>query len=287
MTIKKRELVVKANQLVEARYRLHLVEHQLIVYAISRAREEEKGLAAGSWLTIDPDKFAEQFGTDKKNAYRQIQEAANNLWHRAITLHDIDPETGEDRVIETRWIAAKARIDKTERVQLMFAPLVIPYIKRLSKEGGNFTRYYLENIAAMTSIHAVRMYELLVQYRELGNREFEVDELKSYLGMEEEYPRITEFKRWVIDEAVKQINEHSDLKVAYTQSKTGRTVTHLSFTIKAKPEPKKATKAAPKSIKLPDSVTAPTTRTGSTAAKAARAETMAAARQGKGRTATN
>ena len=169
----------------------------------------------------------------------------------------------------------------------MFAPLVIPYIKRLSKEGGNFTRYYLENIAAMTSIHAVRMYELLVQYRELGNREFEVDELKSYLGMEEEYPRITEFKRWVIDEAVKQINEHSDLKVAYTQSKTGRTVTHLSFTIKAKPEPKKATKAAPKSIKLPDSVTAPTTRTGSTAAKAARAETMAAARQGKGRTATN
>ena len=269
--------------MVEARYRLHLVEHQLIVYAISRAREEEKGLVAGSWLTIDPAKFAEQFGTDKKNAYRQIQEAANNLWHRAITLYDIDPETGEDRVIETRWIAAKARIDKAERVQLMFAPLVIPYIKRLSKDVGNFTRYYLENIAGMTSVHAVRMYEMLLQYRTVENREFEVDVLKSHLGIEEEYPRIADFKRWVIDEAVKQINQHSDIKVSYTQRKTGRNVTHLIFNIKAKPEPKKAT-TVPKPINLPKSVTAPTTRNADSAiVKDARAAALAAVQPGKGK----
>lgn len=245
MATKKREMVVKANQLVEARYRLHLVEHQLIVYAISRAREEEKGLVAGSWLTIDSAKFAEQFGTDRKNAYRQIQDAANNLWNRAITLYDTDPETGEEQIIETRWIAAKSRIDHAERVQLMFAPLVIPYITRLQKDIGNFTRYYLENIAGMTSVHAVRMYELLVQYRARGNREFEVGWLKSHLCLGDEYPRIVDFKKRVIDEAVKQINEHSDLAVSYEQRKTGRTVTHLIFQIKAKPEPKKAKAAKP------------------------------------------
>ena len=242
MATKKRELVVKANQLVEARYRLHLVEHQLIVYAISRTREEEKGLAAGSWLTIDAAQFAEQFGTDRKNAYRQIQDAANNLWNRAITLYDTDPETGEEQIIETRWIAAKARIDNAERVQLMFAPLVIPYITRLQKDIGNFTRYYLENIAGMTSVHAVRMYELLVQYRTLGNREFEIDWLKSHLCLDDEYPRIVDFKKRVIDEAVKQINEHSDLAVRYEQRKTGRVVTHFIFDIKAKTEAKQATK---------------------------------------------
>jgi plasmid replication initiation protein len=240
MATEKREFVVKANELVEARYRLHLVEQQLIVYAISRAREEGKGLTAGSWLTIDAAKFAEQFGTDRKNAYRQIQEAANNLWLRSVTLHDIDPETGKKQIIETRWIAAKARIDDAERVQLMFAPLVIPYITRLEKDVGNFTRYYLENIASMTSAHAVRMYELLVQYRARGHREFEVDWIKSHLCLDEEYSRIVNFKKRVIDVAVAQINEHSDIDVSYTQRKTGRTVTHLAFKIKAKPEPKKA-----------------------------------------------
>jgi plasmid replication initiation protein len=250
MATKKRELVVKANQLVEARYRLHLVEHQLIVYAISRAREEERGLTAGSWLTIDAAKFAEQFGTDKKNAYRQIQDAANNLWNRAITLYgiDIDTETGEKQIIETRWIAAKARIDNAERVQLMFSPLVIPYITRLQKDVGNFTRYYLENISSMTSVHAVRMYELLVQYRVAGTREFELARLREILCLGDEYPRILDFKKWVIDVAMKQINEHSDLIVSYKQRKTGRTVTHLDFEIKTKQDTKKAA-AKPKTAK--------------------------------------
>ncbi|VVP44413.1 hypothetical protein PS880_05018 [Pseudomonas fluorescens] len=42
-------------------------------------------------------------------------------------------------------------------------------------------------------------------------------------------------KRRVLEPALAQINEHSDIRVTYTQRKTGRTVTHLIFAIKPEP----------------------------------------------------
>ena len=235
----KTELVVKSNRIIEASYRLSLVEQQIILFAICRSREEQRGLSPHSWLTIDAEGFAKQFGTDKKNAYRQLQEAASTLYDRSITLHDIDPDTGEPRKIETRWIEAKARIDNAGRIQLMFASLVIPFITRLGDDGG-FTSYRLEKIGGMSSAHAVRLYELLVQYLTAGSREIEIAWLRETLQLDGQYTALKDLKLRVIDLAVDQINEHSDIDVSYTQRRTGRTITHLIFDIKAKPEPKKA-----------------------------------------------
>jgi len=234
----KENVVAKSNRLVEASYRLTLVEQQMILFAICRAREEQKGLSADDWLTIDSKAFAAAFNTDPKNAYRQLNEAAATLYDRSITMYDT---IGDPRKIETRWISAKARIDARGQVQIIFAPVVIPYLTRLEVE---FTSYRLEKIGKLSSAYAVRLYELLVQYLSLGKREFELSELKKTLGMSElEYPRILDFKKWVVDIAVTQINAHTDITTSYTQSRTGRTITHLTFAIKLKP-PAKPTKAA-------------------------------------------
>lgn len=278
----KTELVVKSNRMIEASYKLSLVEQQMILYAICRSREEQRGFSSDATLTIDGEAFAKQFGTDKKNAYRQLQEAASTLYDRSITLHDTDPVSGEARVTKTRWISDKTYIESTGQVQFTFANKVIPFITRLG-EDGDFTSYRLGKISNMSSAHAVRLYELLIQYLSLGQREIEIAWLRDILQLTNEYKAIKDLKKYVIDLAVTQINAHSDIKVSYTQRRTGRTLSHLIFSIKAKSEPKKAAKAAPKSIKLPDSVTAPTTRTDSAEVKDARAAALAAARSGKGR----
>jgi plasmid replication initiation protein len=93
-------------------------------------------------------------------------------------------------------------------------------------------------------VHAVRLYELLVQYLSLGKREIEIDWLKESLQLSESYPRIETFKRKVIDVSVAQINTHTDITTSYTQRKTGRNVTHLNFKIDAK-------EAAPTVVKRP------------------------------------
>jgi plasmid replication initiation protein len=66
------------------------------------------------------------------------------------------------------------------------------------------------------------------------------------LQLGDKYPAIKDFKKWVIEPAVTQINEHSDLKLSYGQRKTGRVVTHLLFSFSPKqpqnPKPAKTEK---------------------------------------------
>lgn len=235
MAAEKNELVVKSNKLIQASYRLSLTEQQMVLYSICRAREDQKGLSASEPVSVEAKAFAVQFNVDPTNVYRLLKEASIALYERQVVIHDTHPKTGKPRVVRTRWISDAAYVDGAGVVEFTFAPKMIPFITRLEKE---FTSYRLEKIGNMTSIHAVRIYELLIQYLPIGRREISVAELKEMLGIAGEYKAIKDFKKYVVDVAAKQINEHSDVDVTYEQRKTGRMVTHLTFIFKSKKEPK-------------------------------------------------
>jgi plasmid replication initiation protein len=235
MAVEKQELVVRSNRLVEASYRLTLVEQQLVLYAICRSREEQRGLSANEPVRLDAKAFAVQFGLSQAHVYSKLKEAADALYERRILIHDIDPKTQKARRTKARWVSDVSYIDGAGAVEIIFGPRVIPHITRLEKE---FTSFRLERIGHMTSVHAVRLYELLIQYLNAGKREMEVSWLKERLGLVGEYRAIKDFKKRVIDVAVEQINQHSDILVSQAQRKTGRVVTHLIFDIRSKPEPK-------------------------------------------------
>ena len=123
---------------------------------------------------------------------------------------------------------------------------MVPYLSQLTEQ---FTRYALADIAKMSSAHAVRLYEMLAQWRGAGERIVSIDWLREAFQLEDRYPNIRDFKRWVIDPAVKQINEHSPLWVKWEQRKTGRRVSHLVFTFgdKASQKPRSPTSTKRKS----------------------------------------
>ena len=240
--MKKAELVVKSNRLIDASYRLGMNEQRIILYAICRCREEQKGLFPDLPVTITAEAFAKQFpSVDKSNVYGQLKEAMNSLYNRSVTIHDIDPATKKARVRETRWISEKAYIDGAGHIQIVFTPEVIKYITRLETE---FTSYQLEKVGNMTSAYAVRIYELLAQHREIGNRTFNMAWLRETLHIApDEYKLTTNFVRKVIEVAVEQINKHSDLTVSYKPVKTGRAITDFAFKIKDKERKAKAASA--------------------------------------------
>jgi hypothetical protein len=62
-----------------------------------------------------------------------------------------------------------------------------------------------------------------------------LDELKIKLGIPGKYPRWNNFRLFVIDPAIKDINLHSDIKVTYEKEKHVRTVIGLVFFVDAKP----------------------------------------------------
>jgi len=90
------------------------------------------------------------------------------------------------------------------------------------------------------STYSIRIYEMLMQWKSTGKREIEVEWLKKQLQVENCYPLIADFKKWVINSSVLEINKHADIWVKYTQRKAGRTITHFIFNFGEK-EPKKTT----------------------------------------------
>ena len=215
--------VVKSNQVIEASYQLSAVEQRIVLAAISRIPKNQP--ITDDELYPVSDNELKQLGVHEKTAYRDLKEGINRLYERSINL-SID-----DKSIKMRWVQEIQFLDSQSVIGIRFSKPILPFISNLSRE---FTKYALSDIAGINSGYGIRIYELLVQYRQIGKREISVENLRTMLELGKKYPLFADFKKRVIDTAVDQINECSPLKVTYEQKKTGRKVTHILFAFKEK-----------------------------------------------------
>ena len=242
-----RQLVVKSNHIIEASYRLSVAEQRVILSAITQVRRDQPKVTDEVLYSVTAAQLAQDCGTDPKTAYRDLQAAAERLQTRRVTLH-LEPDGVTIRSKRRRvtcWVQTVDYIDQEGRIELRFGKDILPYLTGLQRE---FTRYALSDVAKMTSSHGIRLYELLVQWPD-GHREVAVDDLRRWLQLEDRYPLMTDLRRWLIEPAVQQINEHSPLSLTWSQRKTGRKVTHLVFDYTPKKKPAKALGKAPSGAK--------------------------------------
>jgi len=215
--------VVKSNQVIEASYQLSAVEQRIILAAISLIPKNQV-ITDDELYPVSVNEL-QLLGVHEKTAYRDLKEGVNRLYERSINV-SIDKKS-----IKMRWVQEVQFLDSQGVIGIRFSKPILPFISNLSRE---FTKYALSDIAGINSAYAIRIYELLVQYRQIGNREISVETLRTMLELGKKYPLFADFKKRVIDTAVDQINEYSPLKVEYEQKKTGRKVTHIYFSFKEK-----------------------------------------------------
>ncbi|MGP4816583.1 MULTISPECIES: replication initiation protein RepM [unclassified Psychrobacter] len=231
----KGNLVVKTNQLNSALQNLSLPEIRIIQLAIVDARETNTGLSTDKPLRIDALRYAEMFGTTRQNGYQRMKDAEENLFNRRFSYVD---EKG--KVVKSRWIQQVTYLDDEGAIELVFTLAVVKGISRINGAEDFFTSYLLEQTASMDSIYSVRLYELLVQWKQAKNTPmFELERFRDQLGVESsEYKRMGNFKLRVLDLAVQEINEKTDIKVGYEQVKKGRTIIGFKFKVSDKEKPK-------------------------------------------------
>ena len=211
------ELIVKDNALMNASYNLDLVEQRLILLAIVEARESGKGINAN-----DPyspcRKLYQSVWRTQNNGIPSLKRCLQGLICTTIQLSR-KRERGRAN-ITSRWVSQIAYIDETATVEIIFAPAVVPLITRLEKQ---FTQYDIEQISGLSSAYAVRMYELLICWRSTGKTPvIELGEFRKRIGvLDTEYIRTDNLKMRVIELALKQINDHTDITATYEQHKKG------------------------------------------------------------------
>jgi len=234
------ELVVKDNGLIRASYSLGLAEQRLILLAIVEARRSGKGLAEGSLLTVHAKDYAKQYNTNIDTAYQVLTDAAKMLMTKVINYEAKSPMTGRLIKFSEPWANKSAYEPDLGYVYIRFSDVVVPLITRLESQ---FTSYKIDNVSNLTSGYAIRLYETICSWREVGKTpKYKIDDIRGKLGVEsEQYHTMSNFKARVLETAIKQVNAHTDLTVQYKQYKTANKITAISFSFKPKKLDKPAT----------------------------------------------
>ena len=233
------DLVVKSNRLNMAIQNLTLPELRIIQLAIVDARETGNGLSTDTPLRIDAMRYAEAFETTRQNAYNRMKEAEETLFNRRFTFLD-----SEGKTVKSRWIQRVRYLDDEGAIELAFTLDVVKGITRLDGAEEFFTQYLLSQTSNLNSVYSVRLYELLIQWKTaVKTPVFELSLFRGQMGLNDgEYKAMNDFKKRVLDLAVKEINEKTDLTVSYTQEKKGRLIHGFKFTVKQKEKTKKEVK---------------------------------------------
>ena len=160
------KLIRKSNFLIEASYKLTLVEQRIVMILASMIRQEDDEFKK---YQLNIKEFAGLLELKNKDEYSHVQTVTKKLLTRAFTIKQ------PGSLLQIGWLSSAKYLDGQGVVELCFDPQLKPYLLQLK---DRFTSYRLKNVIQLKSSFSIRIYELLKQYEKLGERTFFVDTLR-------------------------------------------------------------------------------------------------------------
>lgn len=221
--------VVKSNYLIQkTRYDLSLAEQKLILHVIQLIEPKDDDFKMYNFSIKDYCKLCGIQYNSGKN-YSDVKQALKALHDKSFWM---EQEDGSE--ILMRWIEKIKINQRSGVIQIRLDQDLKPYLLQLKQF---FTKYNYLYVMTMKSQYSIRLYELLKSYENIHAIAFEVTELRKLLNIADDI--LTEwynFKRIVIEQAVKEINKLTDIKIKYDTIKQGRSVFEVVFHVEPKSE---------------------------------------------------
>lgn len=220
-------VVKKSNTAVQkARYSLTLRQQKLLCFLISQIQETT---TAATYIEFNLRELFDVLGDNTQNyqkAKDELKEIADKSWW-IVNIKDRDED------ILVRFLAKVKANKKTQTVKILWDIDMLPHLQNLRRE---YTQYKLFYILTMKSEYSVRMYELLKSVAGKTTWNFKIEHIKNLLMCDTKYKQFGHFKSRVIETAVTEINEKTDINVSYELFRYGggREYTDIEFTIEPK-----------------------------------------------------
>lgn len=218
--------VVKSNEIIQkSRFSMALQQYKLLLYIISKIQPNDE---PGKKYTFTIGDYCRVCNIDEGNGqnYIDLKAALKDLADKSMWMESPD---GKQEIL-LRWLNRIVINKHSGKVEVEFHPDMFPFLLDLQER---YTQYKLECVLAMRSKYSVRLYELLKSYEHMETTiYFSIADLKKRIDCDK-YPRFPDFRRYVLDKAIEDINRYSDIQVKYLLSKEGsRAYTKISFFIK-------------------------------------------------------
>ncbi|HAM4230417.1 TPA: replication initiation protein, partial [Escherichia coli] len=124
------------------------------------ARENGKGLDSSVPLSINAIEYAKEFNVSNQAGYIALKSAEETLFERRFTIIDVDKKP-----IKSRWVQDVKYIQEEGRIEITLSRVVAKEITKIDGLKDFFTSYLLEKTSGLNSVYAIRLYELLIQWK--------------------------------------------------------------------------------------------------------------------------
>lgn len=123
---------------------------------------------------------------------------------------------------------------KNGMVELIMYSKDVPYFIDLKARG--YTSYQLNIALTLKSVYSQRLYELLSRFKDTGKWHVEIERFKFLLGIDKEKTFMGNLangnlKSKVIEPAMKELAEKTEIEFNYSFQKTGKKYTAIAFDI--------------------------------------------------------
>lgn len=228
-------LIKRANELNQSYYKLKEVTQRVLAIAIEQAQHVERQtgenlILNGTKVIVCADYYAKVYGVDLNTAYDALKVAVKDMYYAEYVWEALG-KRGKINQYRTRFVSHIGYLNGESSIEFVLTDMARQHIYNLTR---NFTIYEIKNLSNLGK-YGIRLYELLAQWRSVGKVEFEMEDFRLKLGIDPfEYTHISNFKRRVLDFAVAEINQHTDINVTYEQIKRGRSIKGFLFNFKEK-----------------------------------------------------
>lgn len=225
----KDNLVVQSNELIEASYKMTLAEIRVFMMCLSALDSREKIESKKSFV-FEFNDYQSLFEGTNSNAFANLRNGVKKLYQRDVKIKLNAKET-----LLTRIVQGVVFNEEDKKIEVIFADRILPYLSQLEK---NFTQYRVKYATKFNSSYSHRIYQLLIMWmgRGLNFKEVEIDDIREMLDMKDKYRQTSDFKKWVLDVALQEINEHSDIELEMLLTKRRRFFDKVQFNFHRKKE---------------------------------------------------
>lgn len=223
-----KKLVIKSNKIIEARYKLTVLEQKLILFLLTQIKKDDTNFKI---FRVKIAQLANFLNIESKDIYRKIKVVTRKMIGRELILRN------DEKELQLSWLASAEYFEGQGIVELEISEKLKPFLLQLKEQ---FTKYQLKNVIQFKSIYSFRIFELLKQYEMVGSRIFLIDELREILDIRaDKYPRYNDFRKRVIEKAKNELDSHSDITFDFKEIKDSRKVNGIEFTIYSMPKQRK------------------------------------------------
>jgi plasmid replication initiation protein len=223
--------VYKSNELMSASYKLSVAENRVILTCIAKInRNPEAKVTDQIMYNVTAREFAELCGITMKVAYAELKQAVEALYDRKVVF------SMSDRKRNTRLVQTADYLKNEGRIELRFGTDILPYLVAIQT---SYTKYNLKAVVRLSTYNSVRLYELIVQSRFTGRSTvlLPLDVIRFAMGIpDDQYPAYADFRKRVIEQAIKEVNRASDIHVlSFRPKRDGKRIAAIELTYEERP----------------------------------------------------